>query len=274
MWSLNKHFNEKGGGIDLLLYQDLARVYDLIWAHKDYAYEVSHLENLFERCTRKVISILDVGCGTGNHAKEFVARGYNLVGIDLNAPMVKIASDKVASADFLQADMRKFNLYQKFDAILCLFGTFNYCCDYSTAEIILNNFFDHLAEDGLLIVELIPSNSPLLRSTTVGVFPNREIGVFPNRDDIAVAQICSIIPNLNREQLYTGSVFFVQENGHVGIAMDRHIQNLFSTQRISNMMKTIGFQNVELFDGYTFEPFNQQSARALIVATKNPQKSH
>jgi len=174
MWSLNKQFDEKGGGIDLRLYQDLANVYDLIWAHKDYVYEVSHLENLFKRYARKVTSILDVGCGTGNHAKEFVTRGYNLVGIDLNAPMVKIASEKVGSADFLQADMRKFNLYQKFDAVLCLFSTFNYCCDYSTAELILKNFFDHLAEDGLLIVELIPSNYPLLRSTTVGVFPIRE----------------------------------------------------------------------------------------------------
>ncbi|MFX1518541.1 MAG: class I SAM-dependent DNA methyltransferase [Promethearchaeota archaeon] len=256
------------------LYQDLANVYDLIWAHKDYAYEVSHLENLFKRCAKKITSILDVGCGTGNHAEEFVARGYNVVGIDLNAPMVKIASQKVTSADFLQADMRQFNLYRKFDAILCLFSTFNYCNDYSTAEITLNNFFDHLTEEGLLIVELIPSNYPLSRSTTVGVFPNRELGVFPNRDDMTVAQICSIIPDLHREQLYTGSVFFVQENGHIGIAMDRHTQNLFSPQRLSNMMKTIGFQNVKLFDGYTFKPFNLQSARALIVATKNPQKSH
>jgi SAM-dependent methyltransferase len=257
------------GGDVLRLYQELAIIYDLIWGHKDYSYEVCHLEKLFGRYAKKVKSILDVGCGTGNHAKEFVARGYKLVGIDLNSPMVKIASQKVETADFLQADMHRFKLHQTFDAILCLFSTFNYCQDYESAEAILKNFFDHLSDEGLLIVEVIPSNYPLSRSTTVGVFPNREIGVFSDRDDLAVAQICSIVPDIRREQLYTGSVFFIQENGHVEIAMDRQIQYLFSPHLLANMMKTIGFHHIELFDGYTFKKFNQQSLRALIVAVKN-----
>jgi hypothetical protein len=93
--------------------------------------------------------------------------------------------------------------------------------------------------------------------------------VFSDRDDLAVAQICSIVPDIRREQLYTGSVFFIQENGHVEIAMDRQIQYLFSPHLLANMMKTIGFHHIELFDGYTFKKFNQQSLRALIVAVKN-----
>jgi SAM-dependent methyltransferase len=274
LWSLNRFFNKESGGIVLRLYQELANVYDLIWGHKDYAYEVSHLEKVFRKYSKKVRFILDVGCGTGNHAKEFVARGYNLVGIDLNAPMVKIASQKVHAAEFLQADMRRFKLSWRFDAILCLFSTFNYCPDYEVAETILKNFFDHLSDDGVIIIEVIPSNYPDPRSTTVGVFPNKEIGIVPHRDDMNVAQICSIIPDLRRELLYTGSVFFVQENGHVAIAMDRHIQKLFSPHRLENMMKQIGFHNIEIFDGYTFNQFTKQSARALIVASKNSQNSN
>ncbi|MFX1520685.1 MAG: class I SAM-dependent DNA methyltransferase [Promethearchaeota archaeon] len=254
------------------LYQQLANVYDLIWGHKDYAYEVSHLEKVFGTYSKKVTSILDVGCGTGNHAKEFVARGYSLLGIDLNAPMVKIASQKVPAAEFLQADMYCFKLCRRFDAILCLFSTFNYCSDYQVAETVLKNFYDHLSDDGVLIIELIPSNYPLPRSTTVGVFPNKEIGIFPHRDDLSVAQICSIIPDLRREQLYTGSVFFIQENGHTTIAMDRHVQHLFSPHRLENMMKTIGFQSIEVFDSYTFKKYDIRSPRALIVSTKNSQK--
>lgn len=168
----------------MLLYQELADIYDLIWAHKDYIYEVSHLEKVFRRYSKRVTSVLDVGCGTGNHAKEFVARGYNLVGIDLNTSMVKIASQKIPGAEFLQADMYSFKLFRKFDAILCLFSTFNYCSDYRVAETVLNNFYDHLSDDGVLIIEVIPSNYPQPRSTTVGVFPNNEIGIFPNRNDL------------------------------------------------------------------------------------------
>jgi SAM-dependent methyltransferase len=186
--------------------------------------------------------------------------------------MVKIASQKVPAAEFLQADMHRFKLCRRFDAILCLFSTFNYCPDYRVAETILKNFYDHLADDGVLIIEVIPSNYPLPRSTTVGVFPNKEIGTFPHRDDLSVAQICSIIPDLRREQLYTGSVFFVQENGQMAIAMDRHVQHLFSPRRLENMMKTIGFQRIEIFDGYTFKKYDPRSARLLIVGTKNTQK--
>lgn len=251
------------------LYQELADVYDLIWGHKDYSCEVSHLENVFRKYSKTVTSILDVGCGTGNHAKEFVARGYNLVGIDLNAPMVKIASQKIPTAEFLQADMHRFQLSRRFDAILCLFSTFNYCTDYKSAEIVLKNFYDHLSDDGLLILEVIPSNYPLSRSTTVGVFPNNEIGIFPGRNDLTVAQICSIIPDFCRQQLYTGSVFFIQENGHMTIAMDRHVQNLFSPNRLENLMTAIGFQYLEVFDGYSFKKYDFRSSRALIVGTKN-----
>lgn len=254
------------------IYQELAYVYDLIWGHKDYACEVSHLEKVFRKYSKKVTSILDVGCGTGNHAKEFVARGYNLVGIDLNAPMVRIASQKIPAAEFLQADMHCFKLFRRFDAILCLFSTFNYCPDSKVAETVLKNFYDHLSDDGMLIIELIPSNYPLPRSTTVGVFPNKEIGIFPHRDDLSVAQICSIIPDLYRQQLYTGSVFFIQENGCITFAMDRHVQHLFSPHRLENMMKFIGFHSLEVFDGYSFKNYDLRSSRALIVSTKRSTK--
>jgi hypothetical protein len=90
---------------------------------------------------------------------------------------------------------------------------------------------------------------------------------------LSVAQICSIIPDHSREMLYTGSVFFIQENGHVAVAMDRHIQYLYSPHRLAKIMKAIGFQEIEMFDGYTFREFDPQSTRALVVATKNSQKS-
>jgi SAM-dependent methyltransferase len=69
-------------------------------------------------------SILDVGCGTGRHAREFARRGYKVTGIDFSEGMLEIAKAKCAAiqadTQFVLADARDFALDQMFDYAVCL----------------------------------------------------------------------------------------------------------------------------------------------------------
>jgi ubiquinone/menaquinone biosynthesis C-methylase UbiE len=54
-----------------------ASAYDAFYADKDYNAECDLIEGAFRRhATQPVSSVLDLGCGTGNHALRLARRGY------------------------------------------------------------------------------------------------------------------------------------------------------------------------------------------------------
>src|SRR5713101_2528746 len=115
-----------GGG-----YGRFARYYDLIYhGPVDYEGDVDFLERVFRRFRTAPKTILDLGCGTGNHALPMARRGYRVTGIDQSREMLALARKKAASSRarprFVHADMRSFLLGRKFDAAVCMFGAFGY----------------------------------------------------------------------------------------------------------------------------------------------------
>ena len=63
--------------------------------------------------------ILDLGCGSGKPiAAYLLAQGYTVTGVDSSETMLLMARQNFPEQTWLQADMRQFNLAQKFDAIL------------------------------------------------------------------------------------------------------------------------------------------------------------
>jgi len=113
------------------LYGRFARYYDLIYhALVNYEGDVDYLEDVFRRYKAKPRTILDLGCGTGNHSVPLARRGYRVSGIDRSASMIAQAKKKASRLRnpprFVRADMRTFRFGQRFDAALCLFGAFGY----------------------------------------------------------------------------------------------------------------------------------------------------
>lgn len=95
------------------LYKKFAEYYDLCYSGKDYAKETNFLQNLIKKYKINGKKILDVGCGTGNHALLLKKKGFDVTGIDLNKEMLKVAKKKSKSIKFLQGDMRNFDLKKR-----------------------------------------------------------------------------------------------------------------------------------------------------------------
>jgi SAM-dependent methyltransferase len=100
-----------------------ARWYDLLYEDKSYEHEAAFVDRL---AGEPGGHLLDVGCGTGRHASAFVARGYRVTGIDINRHLLEHARAAAPSARFVNADMRKFELSERFDLVTCLFDTIGY----------------------------------------------------------------------------------------------------------------------------------------------------
>lgn len=69
-------------------------------------------------------TVLDLGCGVGDLAAEFVARGARVIGVDLNEDLLREArSRQLANAEFRGADLRALpDLAVAADGISCSFA--------------------------------------------------------------------------------------------------------------------------------------------------------
>lgn len=68
-------------------------------------------------------SILDVGCGTGRHARALAAKGFRVTGVDFSPAMLTKARALAGDAPnltFIESDAGTFELEEAFDAALCL----------------------------------------------------------------------------------------------------------------------------------------------------------
>ena len=74
--------------------------------------------------------VLDLGCGSGNHATELSSRGYGVVGFDLSLPQLatagEYAQERGQKINFLQGDMRDMSFDEVFDGIYCWNTSFGY----------------------------------------------------------------------------------------------------------------------------------------------------
>ena len=132
-----------------------AELYDLIYgAFKDYAAEARALAALLREVHPDAQTILDVGCGTGEHARMLAQEyGYHVDGIDLEPGLIEIAQQKNPAGRFEQADMLDFDLGNRYDAVVCLFSTIGYARTAGNVRRTLERLRQHLAEGGVAVVE-------------------------------------------------------------------------------------------------------------------------
>lgn len=98
-------------------FNEYAEVYDeLFSATMNYEKEVDFYDKIVRK--NKCKSILEVGCGCGHRGKFFINKGYDYVGLDISEGMLKIARRKYPKIKFIQGDVRKLSLKEKFDAII------------------------------------------------------------------------------------------------------------------------------------------------------------
>jgi SAM-dependent methyltransferase len=139
--------------------QVYAPAYDLLYRAKDYNGETQMLGRLFQKYSAQPVrSILDLGCGTGNHALRLAAQGYRVVGIDRSEEMLTIANQKAdeqaVNIPFHHADIRDADLGEIFDAVLMMFAVLGYQIVDADVQRALQTARRHLQPNGLLFFDI------------------------------------------------------------------------------------------------------------------------
>jgi SAM-dependent methyltransferase len=137
------------------MFTNSAQYYDEIYRQmKDYAAEAAEIAHLIRTHDPDARTVLDCGCGTGEHARYLHDHyGFDVDGLDLDGALVDLAIRKNAHGTFTQGDMANFHLGRQYDAVICLFSAIGYLLTPDRVTAALGCFHDHVREQGLVIVE-------------------------------------------------------------------------------------------------------------------------
>lgn len=98
--------------------------------------------------------VLDVCCGPGRHAAPLAARGYDVVGLDLDDTALRDAHNRAPNASFIRGDMRRLPLASaSMDAVLCMWQSFGHF-DAETNAATLAEMARVLRPDGRLLLDV------------------------------------------------------------------------------------------------------------------------
>ncbi len=140
------------------MFDKSAELYDLFYDWKDYRAESEKLHELVSARKPDSGTLLDVACGTGSHLVH-LRDWYSVEGVDLDAGMLAVATDRLPGVTLHEADMRDFDLGRTFDVVTCLFSSIGYVKSVEGLSSAVRAMARHLAPGGVLIVEpwLTPS---------------------------------------------------------------------------------------------------------------------
>jgi SAM-dependent methyltransferase len=138
-----------------------ADCYDILYRTKDYSGEVDLVERLLAKSgAAGPRDILDLGCGTGNHALPLAERGHRVTGVDRSAGMLAQARAKAATLPlahtpvFIEGDVCRLDLGRHFDAALMMFMVLGYQHENADLVAALAGLRRHLAPAGLFVFDV------------------------------------------------------------------------------------------------------------------------
>lgn len=169
---------------------DSARYYDLFYDKKDYAGEAEYVCRLLRKYAPNATSILDLGCGTGRHARFMAEKEFRVVGVDRSAQMLKQAQLLRSSApaqvqdrlSFQEGDVQTIRLNMEFDGVVALFHVMSYQASDESLSRAVETAKAHLPRDGIFIFDCwhgpgVLHDPPTARSKSVGDMGRRVLRI-------------------------------------------------------------------------------------------------
>jgi len=136
-------------------YDALARGYDRFTAGHD---QKTWTGTVLELATMSGLSgrrLLDVACGTGSPIGPTVARGFEVVGVDISPQMLELARGKVPEdVTLLCHDMRELPVLGEFDLVWALCDAVNYLQDPEELVTTFEGFRRNLADGGVVAFDV------------------------------------------------------------------------------------------------------------------------
>ena len=200
--------------------------------------------------------IVDVPCGPGDHAIELARRGHQVTGIDQCEELLDHARRRIQQdglqADFFSGDMRSYRSAERFDSLICMWGSFGYFDDAGDRAQ-LETFHHLLRPGGRLLLDLLPLE---------GIVANFEPRNSQRVGQMIVTQDRSY--DMRRQRI-DGTWTFHRGDERIE---RKTSMRLYTVRETYELLDASGFGEVEMFDPETLEPFSLGAIRTWVRARR------
>lgn len=204
-----------------------APFYDLLYRDKDYSQEAAFLLSVLRGFHSNVNRVLDLGCGTGAHARHLAELGLSVTGVDVSTEMIQRAhgnrralqKELSMRLNFQRGDIRTIRLDEQFRCVLSLFHVLSYLTDNEDLRSAFRTIRSHLIPGGIAIVDCWygPAVLHLRPSVRVKEFEN---------EGVTVLRIAEPVMHANENVVDVNYTLWVRNR------MDEHVETIRETHRM------------------------------------------
>jgi glycine/sarcosine N-methyltransferase len=246
------------------LYGGIAERYDLF--HGEFGQhnpkEVEFYRQLFAQ--QGVQTVLDCACGTGRHLHLFHSLGQEVVGSDISASMLAQARKNLAARD-LQIPLHRVDyrdlpqhFHRRFDAVVCLSSSILHMPDDDQVLRALRSMRGVLREGGLLVLTQGTTDRQWTEKPRFILAVNtRDFSRLFVIDYVGAGaryNVLDIHHNEEIDELQTWSIEYPR---------------MLLKDDQEELLKAAGFEMINFYGSYRFEPYDKASSERLIAVAHN-----
>jgi ubiquinone/menaquinone biosynthesis C-methylase UbiE len=256
-----------GGSTMRTFRDDYASAYDTMYRNKDYGKECYIIDELFRAFSSiDVHTILDLGCGTGNHSLRLAEMGYRVTGVDISPDMLNIAREKAKEygrpISFTEGDVRYLRLGRVFDSVIMMFTVLGYQLTNVDIMNALRTAHAHINKGGIFVGDVWYGPAVLSQK------PSDRLLELPTPDGGSVLRFSSSkLDTYNHLCHVNYRLITIKDNKVLKDAQETHVVRYFFPQEMSMYLKSAGFELLRIkgFPNLTENP-DENTWNVIFVA--------
>lgn len=237
-----------------------ASIYDDVMGTVPYKVWYDYLQEVMAFYGFEAGKVLDLACGTGNMSILFARDNYQVTGVDRSSGMLEVARQKAKEEgleiNFIEADLCSFQVKERYDLAISLFDSLNYILKLEDLKKVFKNVYDSLRDGGIFVFDV----------NTISRLMSIEPGTtILNGEDYT----CIWEDIVNKEEKLWQVKLKIYHKDTGEYHEEFHQETGYKIADLKEGLKEAGFQDMDVYNAYTFTEASDSDNRIYFVALKN-----
>lgn len=248
---------------DTMFTNELAKYYDAMRTYRDYGKEALFADSLIQKYCPGAERVLDLCCGTGEHAIKMTELGYQVTGVDLSKDMLAIAGEKAEKAglsiDFIRGDVHDFKVSRQFRAAYCLGYTLLYMTTHQKAIDFFKAVNRILEPGGIFIVDFI-------NGWSIADEWHKDKATYRFDDATIFLSEQAVLDRKRRIKHVEFQYLIDNHNGQVKTVFAEEDLRIFFEDEVGLLLASCGFDTIEYYGDYKLKTDTKDVPEIIIVS--------